>query len=80
MANLVDPNRGKPGFPPPSTALPLDPGEDPLPEPVGVLMPGHNDMPPMNEPLGIPGGMPPEIIPFGAIKEGAWSAARDNLR
>jgi len=63
MANPGNPDRGEPGFPPPSPARPPEPGQDSLPEPVGVPLPWQDDMPPMNEPLSIPGGMPPEIVP-----------------
>lgn len=55
MANPGNPDRGEPGFSPPSPTRPPDQGQDPLPEPVGVPMLGQDDMPPMNEPPGRPG-------------------------
>jgi hypothetical protein len=62
MANPGNPEGGEPRFPPPSPTCPSALGEDPLPEPRGLPAVELDVVPPANKPLGIPGGMLPEIV------------------
>ena len=61
MAGPMSPERSDPTFPTPGPAQPPQPDRTPLPEPSG--MPGYepDEVPPSNEPLGIPSGSLPEI-------------------
>lgn len=63
MSNPGNPELPEPSFPLPSPAFPPEPDQPPLPAPLGVPTWEPEGIPFTNEPLGVPGGMPPEIVP-----------------
>lgn len=65
MSDPFNPGAPSPTFPLPSPSRPPEPAPDSLPEPLAVPLPEPENMPSPNEPLGFPGGMPPEIVPGG---------------
>lgn len=79
MAIPGNPHRGEPGFPPLSPTRPRTRIKPP-PRAGRGFTPRQDDMPPMNQPLGIPGGMPPEIVLPARCEGGAWRAERAHLR
>lgn len=61
MANSISSDRPEPTFPDSAPSHPPQPDRSPLPEPRGIPDFDADEVPPSNEPLGIPAGSPPEI-------------------